>query len=126
MLRVIICGSREFADQDLMAQALTELKDWAGGNPMTIVHGKARGADSLADSLARVLIPDVVIEPHPADWNYYGKSAGPIRNAEMVSLGADLGLAFYIEGVDSRGTNGCVALMESAGIAVKRYTQPGK
>jgi hypothetical protein len=126
MLRVIICGSREFTDLDLMAQALTEVREWADNRPLTIVHGRARGADSLADSLTRVLIPDAVIEPHPADWNYYGKSAGPIRNAEMVSLGADLGLAFYIEGVDSRGTNGCVALMQSAGIAVKRYTQPGK
>ena len=126
MLRVIICGSREFTDLDLMAQALTELKAWAGTTPLTLVHGKARGADSLADSLARVVIPDVIIEPHPADWNNYGRSAGPIRNAEMVSLGADLGLAFYIEGVDSKGTNGCVALMKSAGILVKTYTQPSK
>jgi hypothetical protein len=123
MLRVIICGSREFTDLDLMAQAITELREWADNRPLTIVHGRARGADSLADSLARVLIPDAVIEPHPADWNYYGKSAGPIRNAEMVSLGADLGLAFYIEGVDSRGTNGCVALMKLAGIPVKEFTQ---
>jgi hypothetical protein len=123
MIRVIICGSREFTDSALMTQALLDLKAWAGINPITIVHGNARGADLLSDSLAKQLIPDATIEPHPANWNYYGKSAGPIRNAEMVSLGADLGLAFYIQGVDSRGTNGCVALMELAGIPVTKFTQ---
>lgn len=123
MLRVIICGSRKFTDSNLMVQALTELRDWAQGRPLTIVHGDAPGADSLAASLARELIPNATIEPHPADWRRFGKVAGPLRNTEMVSLGADLGLAFYIDSVESRGTDHCVGLMTSVGIPVKRFTQ---
>lgn len=123
MLRVIVCGSREFKDQAVMTQALLELKEWAGQQPLTIVHGHARGADMLADFLVKSIIPDATIERHPANWGYYGKSAGPIRNAEMVRLGADLGLAFYVDGIESRGTNGCVALMVNANIPVKKFTQ---
>lgn len=104
-----------------MTQALTELRDWAQGRQLTIVHGDAPGADSLSASLAQELIPDAIIEPHPADWKRFGKVAGPLRNTEMVSLGADLGLAFYIEQVESRGTDHCVGLMTSVGIPVKKY-----
>jgi hypothetical protein len=123
MLRVIVCGSRKFSDSSLMTQALIELRDWARGRPLTIVHGDAPGADSLAASRALDLIPDVVIEPHPADWKSFGKVAGPLRNTEMVSLGADLGLAFYINSVESRGTDHCTGLMKSVAIPVKTYTQ---
>ena len=109
-----------------MAQALEELREWAEQQPLTIVHGHARGADLLAEFLAKSILPDAIIERHPANWGYYGKSAGPLRNAEMVSLGADLGLAFYVDGLDSRGTNGCVSLMELAKIPVRKFVQPSR
>jgi len=124
MLRVIVCGSREFTDVEIMSKALLDLREWTAGRPLTLVNGAARGADSLAVELAKQLIPDVVIESHPADWNYYGKVAGPVRNSHMVSLGADLGLAFYVDGIESRGTNNCVNLMRLAGIKVITYTKP--
>ena len=53
-------------------------------------------------------------ERHPADWKRYGRAAGPIRNQEMVNLGADVCLAFPREG--SRGTKNCMEAARKAGI----------
>jgi len=59
-------------------------------------------------------------EVHRADWKKYGRAAGPIRNKQMVELGADLCLAFpdHPKGHGSRGTWNCVKLAQQAGIPV--------
>lgn len=53
-------------------------------------------------------------------WTKYGRAAGPIRNKEMVRLGADLCLAFpdHPKGQGSRGTWGCIDLAHQAGIPI--------
>jgi hypothetical protein len=85
------------------------------------VHGRAPGADQIADRAA--LGYGCRTEVHPADWGAYGGSAGPRRNAEMVAAGADLCLAFIRN--RSRGASGCARLAEKAGIPVRRYTDDG-
>lgn len=48
-----------------------------------LMHGAARGADTVAAEWAQ---DRAVMElAHPADWDRYGKRAGPIRNAEMLA-----------------------------------------
>lgn len=50
-----------------------------------VVCGMAKGADSLGEDWAkRNKIP---IKYFPADWDKYGRSAGPIRNGEMAKYG---------------------------------------
>jgi predicted Rossmann-fold nucleotide-binding protein len=58
----------------------------------TLVHGAARGADSLCAAVATK--QGIQREAHPADWESLGKAAGAIRNQEMVDSGLDLLLAF--------------------------------
>ena len=87
---------------------------------MVVIHGAARGADKLAEEAARAF--GMTVEAHPADWETHGKAAGFRRNAEMVSLGADLALAFYKQGAGNKGTDHCARLAEAAGIPVRRIT----
>lgn len=65
--RVLITGSREFTDNTLMRRALSEARQRAQGRHMTIVHGGARGADSIAAELARIS-KNADSEPWPALW----------------------------------------------------------
>lgn len=125
--RLLITGSRNFGNQGSFDIALmrTALKDArcrlanAGFDRIVLVHGGARGADQLAAAVGKSM--GFVLEPHPAQWNVHGKAAGPIRNKEMVNLGADLMLAFP-RGT-SRGTRGCMQLAAEAGIEVVNVTE---
>ena len=85
------------------------------GNDLVIVHGGCpTGADKIAHDLCRQL--NIREEVFPAQWDTFGKAAGPKRNAFMVSQGADLVLA-YPKGV-SRGTRHCMSVARKAGIEV--------
>ena len=84
---------------------------------VTVVHGDAPGADTLAGQIA--VLFGFKVEAYPADWNKYGKKAGFIRNSEMINLGADICLAFIR--AESRGATMCADLAEKAGIPVKRF-----
>ncbi len=125
--RLLITGSRNFGDQGHVDIALmrTALKDArrklhdAGFDRIVLVHGAARGADQLAAAVGKSM--GFILEPHPAQWSVHGKAAGPIRNKEMVDLGADLMLAFP-RGA-SRGTRGCMQLAAEAGIEIVNVTE---
>jgi hypothetical protein len=111
-LRVLVTGSRNWTDRAAVAQALSSYCGLI--DDVIVVHGDARGADSWADAVARER--GWIVERHPAEWDLYGKSAGHRRNAHMVSLGADVCLAFPLG--ESRGTRGCMKLAKIAGIPV--------
>lgn len=84
----------------------------------TVVHGHCpTGADAMADFIANKL--GLTVERHPADWKRYKRAAGPIRNKEMVDLGADVCYAFVMPG--SKGTINGISLAEKAGIPVVIY-----
>lgn len=120
-LRILITGSRDWSDRRAITTALfdTGMEHYAalGEEPSTapvVVHGGARGADTLAEAAARFL--GWRTEKWPADWNRNGKAAGPIRNQQMVDAGADICLAFPLG--ESRGTRDCMRRAEQAGIRV--------
>lgn len=115
-LRILVTGSRDWWNAEIIREAIATAGRDATVHPqeVTIVHGGARGADTIASDIGNVYGCDV--EAHPADWDTHGKAAGHRRNAEMVALGADICLAFPIG--KSPGTRGCIALAEKAGIPV--------
>lgn len=114
--RILVTGSREWNDEQGLRLAL--ISAWTPHQESAvIVHGACpRGADAMADEWASNY--GVPVEKHPADWSE-GKSAGFRRNAEMVSLGADVVLAFIRNG--SRGATHCADEAEKAGIRVRRF-----
>lgn len=114
-MRILITGSRNFNDFDLMKKTLKQFKN----KKVTIVHGDCRGADKIAGFLGKEL--GFNIEPHPADWKKYGKSAGPIRNTEMVNSNIDLVLAFPVG--NSKGTKDCLEKARRKGISTIVVTE---
>ena len=58
-----------------------------------------------------------LVDPFPADWEKYGKAAGPRRNTAMVGVGGDLCLGF--PGPQSRGTWDCLEKAANAGIETR-------
>lgn len=115
--RLLVTGSRDWID----APTLEHASDWAAGtvlrcDRLTLVHGAAPGADTLADAWARRNEHDV--DDHPA--SRYGHPL--TRNTAMVALGADLCLAFVMPG--ARGTWHCAVAANAAGIPVRIVTAP--
>jgi len=118
-LRLLVCGSREWTDRDLLAvtvdQAVTE---HGRGRPgVVLIHGGARGADRLAGQLARARGWE--LEVYPAEWDRDGRSAGVRRNHRMLQTGRpELVLAFTDDLAASRGTADMVCRARRAGLPV--------
>lgn len=100
-MRVLICGDRNWSDLEFIKKYLSELK------PDIVIEGEARGADTLARIAAKRLgIPTLGF---PADWGFYGKAAGSIRNQQMLDEGKpDLVVAFHDDFENSKGTKDMV------------------
>lgn len=106
---VIVTGSRKWFDYDVIAKALETAK------PDLVVHGGATGADKIAEGWAKDHCIPVLL--YTADWKQYGKSAGPRRNAQMVSNHPTaIVLAFPMRG--SLGTWSCVRIAKACGMKV--------
>lgn len=105
--RLLVTGSRDWTDSHPVSLLLSRLPDDA-----VLVHGAARGLDSIAAEAAERL--GLQVESHPADWERRGRGAGFQRNQEMVNLGAEMCLAFPVPG--SRGTVHCSTRAERDGI----------
>ncbi|MGK5530885.1 SLOG family protein [Streptomyces sp. URMC 129] len=113
-VRVLVTGSRDWPAPEVVYMALWELSAGAS-RPLTVVHGACpTGADSAASHWARYHSTMAIEEKHPADWEKHGKKAGPIRNQEMVNLGADVCFAFIKD--NSQGASHCAQLALAAGI----------
>jgi len=130
-MRILVCGSRTWADfrriyDALDAESLAARARFEEAPPVgveyefVVIHGAARGADMIASSWveAQPEIARVSELRFPANWKEFGKAAGMIRNKQMLAEGRpDRVLAFW-DGM-SRGTANMVALAQSAGVPVE-------
>lgn len=80
-MRIIVAGSRDFADYNFLRDKLDFLLSRVNED-VTIISGCARGADSLGERYARER--GLALVRMPADWHKYGKRAGYMRNVEMA------------------------------------------
>lgn len=90
--RILITGSRSWDDIEYIRATFAQLAKEIR-NDITLVSGACpTGADRLGEIVAAELGWD--IERYPANWNQHGRSAGFIRNTEMVETNPDLVVAF--------------------------------
>lgn len=116
-MNVIIAGSRTITGLVVVRAALREaLASW--GNPTVgwIGSGGARGVDTVAETVARLI--DAPFRCFPADWDKHGRAAGPIRNRQMAEW-ADA--AVLVWDGHSRGTANMKQEMERLGKPVFVY-----
>lgn len=78
----VICGGRNFDDQQMFDSAMGDLVRLFG-MPDRVVHGDCRtGADKMADAWATKHGLHVIRVP--AEWDKYDRAAGPIRNQAIL------------------------------------------
>jgi hypothetical protein len=83
MTIVLVCGGRNYNNIDRVYHTLDYYnKEY---NFKQLIHGAARGADSLAGRWAQER--GIQITAYPAKWTKYGLAAETIRNTEMLKQG---------------------------------------
>ena len=117
-IRLIIAGSRDFFDYNLVANEanlfIAAIRTGTPNAQISIVSGNAKGVDELGEQFAKDNNLEVI--RIPAEWERHGRFAGPIRNKEMVKLGTHV-LAFW-DG-KSKGTKSMINLATKKGLIVK-------
>lgn len=107
-MKVAVVGSRGFKDYNALCSVLGEYEI------TEIISGGAEGADKLAEAYAdskhinkNIFLPD---------WKTFSKSAGYLRNQQMV-LAADIVIAFW-DGV-SKGTKLTIDLCKKHNVELR-------
>jgi len=106
-VKVIIAGSRTITNFQYVRWVIN--RSFLAREEITeIVSGHClEGVDKLGEKYAETL--DIPLKLFPADWNKYGRAAGPIRNKLMAKY-ADVLVAIW-DG-KSRGTKNMISEMK--------------
>lgn len=122
--RILVCGSRDYDNYPKIYNTLKSYMTLSSLDSMykvVVIEGECKGADLLAKKAALKLGYDVLA--YPAEWDKYGKAAGPIRNAQMLTEGKpDLVLVFHPNISKSKGTLNMINLTKKAGIKYEILT----
>lgn len=107
---ILVTGDRQWRHRGLIRRELMRHM------PSKILHGGARGADTIAGQVASAL--GIAVVEFRAQWNVFGRKAGPMRNRAMLAAKPDMVLAFHDDPARSRGTKDCVVEARRQGIPV--------
>ncbi len=122
-MKIIICGGRDLDRISAWNWLERNLKDelaFASGctshlSIEKVIHGGCRGADEAAGDWAKSEgIPVVVCK---ADWKKHGKSAGPIRNRQMLTMHKP---DYVVALPGGKGTDDMIMAAEGEGVPVIR------
>lgn len=122
--KLLVCGGRKYGylenghvDNRCWERSL-EILDYvldkfAKNQEVEVISGMAKGADEIGVEYA--VRNNLTLNAFPADWEKHGKSAGAIRNAQMLKEGKpDLVVAF----TGGRGTHHMKMIAAKAGVTV--------
>lgn len=121
-MRVLVCGGREWGNKAVIAREIDRLEAITRSGVTRVIHGDARGADTLATRVAEER--GIPVDAYPAKWDKYGKAAGPVRNGTMLEEGEpQLVLAFHHNLFRSKGTKNMVLKAMNAGVPVRLISE---
>lgn len=108
-MKTIIAGSRGIRDLKVVLEAVEE----CGFEVTSVVSGCAQGVDTLGEIYAGQ--NNLPVHKYPAQWDKYGKAAGPIRN-KLMSENAEALIAVW-DG-QSSGTRNMISNAKARGLKV--------
>jgi len=114
-VKVIIAGGRDFNNYDLLCRKADKIL--SRQTEIEIVSGTAKGADKLGELYAKERGYKII--HYIPDWNFFGKSAGYIRNEEMGRY-ADGLIAFWNE--KSKGTKHMIDIAKKEDLLIRVIT----
>jgi glycerophosphoryl diester phosphodiesterase len=112
-MKVIIAGSRNFTNYQKLEKECDQFFQ-EQKNIEIVSGGHYKGADKLGEQYVKE--KELKLKRFPAEWNIYGKAAGPKRNKEMA-IYADALIVFW-DG-KSRGTKNMIQHAKQNGLIVK-------
>jgi hypothetical protein len=115
-MKVLVCGSRDWKDHQLISNVLAQLP-----RGTVVIHGAARGADTIAAAIADAM--GFETRAFPADWRGKGRRAGILRNLAMLNDRPDRVIAFQLHG--STGTQHTIDEARKRGTPVDVYGPRG-
>lgn len=118
-MKIAIVGGRDFFDYELLKESV--FQNLSLDDIDCVVSGGAKGADSLGEKFAEEFNLDTLI--FKPDWKKYGRSAGHIRNKDIIE-NADFVFAFW-DGM-SKGTKGSINIANKLNKTLKviLYAKP--
>lgn len=110
---LLICGSRTVNDALTVKESIRSYLLKKSPEKYRVIHGACSGVDELAGIVAKELGFNVT--EYPANWDKYGKAAGPRRNSKMVKIATKV---LALPGPNSRGTHDTIKKAKDANIPV--------
>lgn len=85
-INLMVCGSRSITDKEWIFSQIEAFWYWNAAcyDEVTLIHGGAQGVDLIANEYAEK--NGWWIKEFPANWAFYGKKAGFLRNQSMVNF----------------------------------------
>ncbi len=102
--RLVVAGCRNYTDYQRTSSEIKKyIEKLDTDYSIIIVSGCSKGADALGEKFAEN--HKLQLEKYPAEWDKYGRSAGPRRNSQMAKI-AD-GIIVFWDG-RSKGTKNMI------------------
>lgn len=135
-IKILVCGDRNWTNRQRLSSVLDKIcldNGWVTNRPedredgnwlptAEIISGMAKGADTIAVDWA--VVNWVNFHPYPADWNRFGRAAGPIRNEKMLNQGKpDMVVGFHNDLMNSKGTRHMIKIAFGVAPVVRVYRE---
>lgn len=125
-MKLLVCGGRDYRDRDLVWMTLSAAVHYADLSEIICGYdpesSRYQGADQLAYEWA--VEHEFPCRTFPADWDTWGRAAGPRRNTQMADDKPDECVAFpRANGEWGAGTLDMIGKAARAGAQVHRVTR---